>query len=138
MNRTTGTRQASRGVILVATRSALFAEIVGGMISDSGFAPAHWVDAEPVWLSVTRTQPCAVVCDCHAPRDEIERLLEEASARRLPVLLSRSDTGDEFDPVLCRGQRLDRFTFPLTGEAFQATLDGLMRAVPSLEPSVNT
>lgn len=129
MDRTTGPRSGSRGVVLVASRSALFADIVGGMVSDSGFAPAFWAESEPAWLSVTRTQPSIVICDSEAPRSDVQRLLSEASVRGVPVLLSRSPSGNDFEPVLSVGQRVGWFTFPSTRDAFQATLEGLMPAV---------
>lgn len=133
VDRTTGPRSDSRGVVLVASRSALFADIVGGMVSDSGFAPAFWAESEPAWLSITRTQPSIVICDCEAPRSDVQRLLSEASVRRIPVLLSRSQSGNEFEPVLSIGQRVGWFTFPSTRDAFQATLDQLM---PVVSPTI--
>jgi hypothetical protein len=131
--RTTRPPNGSRGIVLVASRSDLFADIVGGMVSDSGFAPAYSVESEPAWLAVTRTHPCIVICDCAAPADDVQRLLAEASVRGVPVLLSRSPTGGEFAPVLSVGQRVGWFTFPSTREAFQATLDGLM---PGVSPRI--
>lgn len=133
MDRTAGSRGGSRGVVLVASRSALFADIVGGMVSDSGFAPAFWAESEPAWLSITRTQPCIVICDCEGPRSDVQRLLSDASVRRVPVLLSRSQRGNEFEPVLSIGQRVGWFAFPSTHDTFQATLDQLM---PVVRPTI--
>lgn len=133
MDRTTGPRSGRRGVVLVASRSALFADIVGGMLSDSGFAPAFWAASEPAWLSITRTQPCIVICDSDAPRTDVQRLLSEASVRRVPVLLSRSQSGNEFEPVLSIGQRVGWFTLPSTRDTFEATLDQLM---PVVSPTI--
>lgn len=133
MDRTIGPRSGSRGVILVASRSASFADIVGGMVSDSGFAPACWAASEPAWLSITRTQPCLVICDCEAPRSDVQRLLSEASVRGVPVLLSRSPSGNDFEPVLSVGQRVGWLTFPSTRDTFQATLDQLM---PTVRPTI--
>jgi len=126
MDRSTGPRAISRGVVLVATRSASFADIVGGMVSDSGYAPVYWAESEPARLPVTRTEPCIVICDCDGPKDDVQRLVTEASARGVPVLLSRSQAGNEFEPILGVGQRVAWFTFPSTREAFKASLDGLM------------
>ena len=133
VDRTIGPRSGSRGVVLVASRSALFADIVGGMVSDSGFTPAFWAESEPAWLSITRTQPCIVICDCEGPRSDVQRLLSDASVRRVPVLLSRSQSGNDFEPVLSIGQRVGWFTFPATRDTFQATLDQLM---PVVRPTI--
>ncbi len=81
-------RAETRGTVLVASSHLLFTDLVGEMVSRCGFSPAYPVGQEAAWLSLTRTQPCIVICDCSAPADGIERLMAEASTRHIPLVLS--------------------------------------------------
>src|SRR6185369_5015193 len=81
-------RTAHRGTILVASNHALFAEVVGDMVTGCGFTPVYVADQESSSLTLTRTQPCVVICDCAAPAAGIAQLIVETSARHIPLVLS--------------------------------------------------
>jgi hypothetical protein len=117
-------RQAT---ILVASGDASFAELVGEMVTCSGFTAAYPERREAAWLALQRTRPRVVVCDCAAPADGIRRLIVEASARRLPLVLS--------DPRVCQtGDARARsllhhvawLTLPISRESFGEMLDALL------------
>ncbi|HEY9226429.1 MAG TPA: hypothetical protein VIP11_07285, partial [Gemmatimonadaceae bacterium] len=119
----------SRGTILVASPSGAFADIIGGMIEYNGFTPAYPAGAESASLSITRTQPCVVICDCDVPADSIRRLIFEASTRRVPLLLAGPLLADapEWRGARARtfGHRVEWLALPVSREDFGATLDSL-------------
>lgn len=81
-------RVAGLGTVLITSTNTAFADAVGAMVVASGFTPAFPKGSEAPWLSVTRTQPCIVICDSDAPVTGIERLIAEASSRRVPLLVA--------------------------------------------------
>jgi hypothetical protein len=83
MDRHEDGRVENRGTILVASTNGLFRDDVGRMVADSGFTPAYPAGFESPWVSVMRTQPRIVICDCDAPIQRVQRLIFEASARRV-------------------------------------------------------
>lgn len=122
-------RVESRGTILVASASRLFADIIGELVVDSGFTPAYPTALEPARLSVARTQPCIVICDCNAPVKSIQRLILEVSARRIPVLLSPPQGEHRADRALTLAHRVGWLTFPISRDAFSSTVDALLSPV---------
>jgi hypothetical protein len=94
-------RVESRGTILVASTNSLFMDDVGRMVADSGFTPAYPAGLESPWVSVMRTQPRVVICDCDGPIQRVQRLIFEASARRVPVAwLTLPVSHDSFGSML--------------------------------------
>jgi len=124
-----GARVESRGTILVASASRLFADIVGEMVADSGFTVACPAASEPAWLAVTRTQPCVVICDCDAPVEHIQRLLVEVSAHRIALLLSAPPAEHNSERALTPAQPVVWLTFPISQDAFCSVLDALLPPV---------
>ena len=130
MDRHAHSRIGNRGTVLVASRDALFLDIVGEMVVDSGFASASPVVSEPAWLTLTRTHPCIVICDCDAPALPTQRLIAEASARGIPLVLSEQGTEQRteqhFEHKLTLVHGVARLTFPVSHEAFCSMLDALL------------
>ena len=123
----------SRGVVLVASKSRVFADIVGAMVADSGYTPAFAVQHEPVWRSVARTRPSVVICDCDGPVQTLERLAAESAMLRIPLLMS----------TLARDSNASRVTqqpgvsilaLPASREEFAAALAAAFRQEPATEP----
>jgi hypothetical protein len=120
----------SRGNILVASVSDSFLSILGHMIGRCGFVPAYCGEDEPASLSLSRTQPRLVVCDGDLPKAAASRLITEATARRIPLLVSPACATPEPDlPVPAGAHQL---AFPLGQMAFGAMLDELVE--PSFRP----
>ncbi len=127
MNWQTNERVEHRGGILVASSHALFADIVGEMVAACGFAPAYFVGQEAAWLALTRTQPCIVICDCSAPADGIQRLIAEAAARHIPLVLSDARMKQRVDEgSLVPPEQVAWLTFPVSRDAFAAMLQALL------------
>ena len=125
-------RLGTRGTILIASNHALFADVVGEMVVDSGFAVAYVVDEEAPWLSLTRTQPCIVICDCAAPAEGIQRLIVEASVRDIPLVLSDARMQRRVDEgSLVLPQRVAWLMFPVSRIAFAGMLDALLSPLPA-------
>ena len=125
-------RLGNRGTILIASNHALFADVVGEMVVDSGFGVAYVVDEEAPWLSLTRTQPCIVICDCAAPAEGIQRLIVEASVRDIPLVLSDARMQRRVDEgSLVLPQRVAWLTFPVSRIAFAGMLDALLSPSPA-------
>jgi len=125
-SQTAGTA-TTRGRILVASSNVMFTDIVGDLVAVCGFTPVYASAHEPSWRSLTRTQPCIVVCDCTPPAEGIERLIVEASARHTPLVLSdtrmqRSTRHDALLPL----QRVAWLTFPIARDAFSAMIETLV------------
>ena len=112
-------RVGNRGTILVASNHAVFADIVGEMVATCGFAPAYSAGQEASWLALTRTQPCIVICDCSAPADGIQRLIVDASARHIPLILSDARMQQRVDEgSLLLPPQVAWLTFPISRDAF--------------------
>lgn len=120
-------RVGNRGTILVASSHAVFADIVGEMVAACGFAPAYSAGQEASWLALTRTQPCIVICDCSAPANGIQRLIVDASARHIPLILSDARMQQRVDDgSLVLPQQVAWLTFPISRVAFAAMLDAML------------
>ena len=115
----------SRGVVLVASDSPVFASIVGDMVVESGFTPTHIAASELAWISVGPLRPCLVICDCEAPAESVHHLFAEV-AGRIPLLLSQSGPKPRIASALKRARRVAWFTFPISRPAFSATLETIM------------
>jgi hypothetical protein len=102
-------RVESRGTILVASTNGLFMDDVGRMVADSGCTAAYSAALESPWVSVMRTQPRVVICDCDAPIQRVQRLIVEASLRRVPIAW---------------------LTLPVSQDAFCSMLDALVPPLP--------
>jgi hypothetical protein len=127
MNWHNNERVENRGTILVASSHAVFADIVGEMVAACGFAPAYSAGQEASWLVLTRTQPCIVICDCSAPADGIQRLIVDASARHIPLVLSDARMHRRVDEgSLVLPSQVAWLTFPISRDAFAAMLDALV------------
>jgi hypothetical protein len=120
-------RNENRGTILIASANHAFVGVVGGMVVDNGFTPAYPADQEAPWLSVTRTQPCIVICDYDAPVDRIQQLVREAWARHVPVLASATE--QFIDAPSLKPKRVVRFRLPVSREEFSSMIDGLLPSV---------
>jgi hypothetical protein len=117
----------TRGTIMVASSNALFTDIVGDMVVSCGFTPAYPVGQAESWLSLTRTQPCIVICDCAAPVEGIHHLISDASAPRIPLVLSDTRMQQRSDePTLPMPRHVAWLTFPVSLEAFSAMLETLL------------
>ena len=119
-------RIRNRGTILVASRNGLFSAIVRAMVVDSGFAPASPVASEPAWLTLTRTQPCIVICDCDAPAATTHALIAEASARGIPLVMSEQHAEHHIERTLTLARGVAWLRFPVSHEAFCVMLDALL------------
>lgn len=120
----------NRGTILVASSHALFTDLVGEMVGRCGFTAAYPAGREPSWLSLTRTQPCVVICDCSAPAEGIQRLITEASARQIPLVLSDARAKQRAEEgSLVLPQQVAWLTFPVTRDAFAALIDTVLQPV---------
>lgn len=118
---------STRGTILVASSNAVFTDVVGDMVTSCGFTPVYSSGHEESWISLARTQPCVVICDCAAPADGIQRLIVEASARHTPLVLSDMRMHQSTDhEALSPSQRLAWLTFPVSRAAFTAMLEMLL------------
>jgi DNA-binding NtrC family response regulator len=118
-------RIRTRGTILVASGNDLFSAIVREMVVDSGFAPAAPAASEPAWLTLTRTQPCIVICDCDAPAATTQALIAEASARGIPLVMSEQHAEHHIERALTLA-RVAWLRFPVSHEAFCVMLDALL------------
>ena len=132
MDRHAHSRSRSRGTVLVASRNTLFLATVSEMVVDSGFASASPVASEPAWLTLMRTHPCIVICDCDAPAVPTQSLIAEASARGIPLILSDQRTDEHIERKLTLVHGVAWLTFPILHEAFCSMLDVLL--TPMVHP----
>jgi hypothetical protein len=127
MSRQHNAREAMCRTVLVASTSDLFLDILGTMIEQGGFRPAFCAQPEPASLSLTRTQPDVVVCDCETLDTATNRLIAETLARGLPLLMTtpRGLSEIELDrlhlPHRARWLRL-----PIGRTAFRTVLEELL------------
>jgi len=113
--------------ILVVSSHALFADIVGDMVTRCGFTPTYPVRLGAPWLGLAVRPPCAIICDCAAPADGIQRLIVEASARHIPLVLSDARMQQRVeDGSMILPQRVAWLTFPMSRDAFAAMLEALL------------
>lgn len=119
--------EANRGTILVASGNALFASIVGEMVAHCGFFPAFPGNDEASRLSLARTQPRILICDCAAPGHGVRRLIADASSRHIPLVLSdlRIPNSDAMRGLVLN-QSVAWLTFPISRSAFGMVLEGLL------------
>ena len=121
-------RAENRGTILVSSSHTLFTDLVGEMVARCGFLPAFPSSGEAPWLSLTRTQPLIVICDCSAPAEGIQQLIVEASSRGIPLVLSDARTKQRAENgSLVLPQRVTWLTFPVSRDSFVALLDEVLR-----------
>jgi hypothetical protein len=114
----------NRGTILLASTNSAWLSVVGAMVVDSGFVPAYPAEGETPWLSMARTHPCIAICDCDVPVERIQRLVLEAWARHVPVLVSA--TGRSTKARSLQPRRVARFRLPVSPDAFSSMLDRLL------------
>jgi len=127
MDRTNDGRRTHRGTILVASSSAMFAELVGEMVARCDFAPAYLAPLDAVGDALRRTRPRIVICDCATPPNGIRRLIVEASARRLPLVLSDPRVSPEGHArTRSLAHAVAWLTFPISYEPFCRMLDALL------------
>jgi hypothetical protein len=117
----------SRASALVVSGSDLFMNIVGDMVADCGLAVVFPLMSEPPWLSMMRTQPSLVICDCDRPAVSLKGVLGEASVRHLPLLMAwPRSRHDHYARGLALPERVAWLTFPVGHDAFRSTIDGLL------------
>ena len=124
-----------RRTVLVASTSDLFLDIVGTMIEQGGFRPAFCAQPEPASLSLTRTRPDLVVCDCEILDAATNWLIAETLANGLPLLMTSPRGLFEID--LDRLHLPDRarwLRFPIGRAAFRAVLEQML-APPRSSPA---
>lgn len=126
----------SRSTVLVASTSDVFLDIVGTMIEQAGFHPAFCIQPEPAPLSLARSRPRLVLCDCEILDHATNRLIAETLARSLPLLMTSPRGLSRVD--LDRLHLPDRarwLHFPIGHAAFRAVLDGIL--APPQHPVVS-
>ena len=126
MSRYRARNRDGRNTILVASGSRVFVEIIGDMVVDCGRALATSAPAEPAWLAVTRTQPALVICDCAGPESDLKRLVAEAVARHIPLLMVGATPESVVPREWPLPDRVARLVFPIARDLFHATIDDLL------------
>jgi hypothetical protein len=121
-------RPRALATVLVASHSSVFVDIVSDMILGCGFAVATAVPAEPPWLSVTRTQPALVICDCGGASDgvNVKPLVVEVIARGLPMLLAVAARDRDATRRSILPARVAWLDLPVDRAALRALMDRLM------------
>lgn len=127
---------ASRGVVLIASKSRVFSDIVGAMIADSGYTPAFAAQHEPVWRSVARTRPSIVICDCDGPVQTLERLAAESATLGIPLLLSTLARDSKSSSAL-QLPGVSILALPASREEFAAALAAAFRSEPAAEAAAS-
>jgi hypothetical protein len=115
--------------ILIVSRSAVFADVLSAMVVAAGFRPSFPAGTESAGLTMTRTQPRLVICDCSNAVDNIQRFLVEVSSRGLPLMLCEPLDVPAIDRELATARRVVWFTLPISRDAFRALIDGLLDPV---------
>jgi len=122
-------RVESLGPVLVASTNTDFAAAMGQMVIEAGFTPGFPARLEGPWLSITRTQPRVVICDCDAPVDRFHRLIAETLSRSVPLIMvhgaERSATSAELAPV----ERVTWLRLPVSPTEFRRIVRALVPAV---------
>lgn len=134
MRRSIDGRMTSRGTVLIDSESTMFLEIMRDMIADCGFTSASPAAAEPPWLSVMRTQPTLVICDCNRVSKKIRYLIVDVLGRRIPLLIAVAPAQHD---AVARGLSLPDhvvcFDFPISRAAFRLMIAGL---IPPAQPAI--
>ena len=113
--------------VLVASTSDLFLDILGTMIEQGGFRPTFCAQPEPALLSLTRTRPDLVVCDCEILDTATNRLIAETLANGLPLLMTSPRGLSEIDlERLHLPDRTRWLRFPIGHAAFSAVLEEML------------
>ena len=115
-------RVSGLGTVLITSTNTVFAETVGAMVAASGFTPAFPKASEVPWLSVTRTQPSVVICDYDAPVSGINRLIAEASARRVPLLVAYTAERQPDKAAFALAEQATWLEFPVSPAEFLSAL----------------
>lgn len=119
-------RVESLGPVLVASTNTDFAAAIGQMVIEAGFTPGFPARFEGPWLSVTRTQPRAVICDVDAPVERIHRLIDEGLSRHVPLIMvhtaERNATSVEATPT----KRVTWLRLPVSPTEFRRMLRALV------------
>jgi hypothetical protein len=115
--------------ILIVSRSAVFADVLSAMVVAAGFRPSFPAGTESVALTMTRTQPRLVICDCSNAVDNIQRFLVEVSSRGLPLMLCEPLDVPAIDRELATARQVVWFRLPIASDAFRALIDGLLDPV---------
>jgi hypothetical protein len=137
MSDSSGQIAAGHRAVLVASRSELFVDMVSEMLLETGFIPVIWDVAEAPWLTIVRVQPCIIICDCDASATDAQRLVIDATARRIPLLLSGTTPNTLGDSAVTLRQRVEWLSFPITTDTFRTVVEALvapMAAVSSEGP----
>ena len=116
----------SLGAVLVASANAGLATTIARMVSESGFTPAFPAEFEGPWLSLARTQPRVVICDADAPVARFDRLIVEASSRRVPLVVTHAADQEAMASRLGPVERVTWLRLPATPSAFRQLLRGLV------------
>lgn len=119
-------RGRQRGTVLIGSGSEAFLGIVGRMVGECAFEVATPAPAEPPWLAVTRTQAVLVICDCTSPVLNVQRLMIEAAARGLPLLLVGSPDERTAVRKWPLPARIAWLALPIALDRFRVTLNGLL------------
>jgi hypothetical protein len=115
--------------ILIVSRSAAFADILAEMVVAAGFRPSVPSGDESVALTMTRTQPRVVICDCSNAVDNIQRFLVEVSSRGLPLMLCEPLDVPAIDREVAATRGVVWFTLPISRDAFRSLIEGLLDPV---------
>jgi hypothetical protein len=126
MSDSSGQIAAGHRAVLVASRSELFVDMVSEMLLETGFIPVIWDVAEAPWLTIVRVQPCVIICDCDASATDAQRLVIDATARRIPLLLSGTTPSTAGDSAVTLRQRVEWLSFPITTDTFRAVVEALV------------
>jgi hypothetical protein len=115
-----------RRTILIASSVSAYAEAVAEMVARAGFVPAFPTTHESPWITVARTQPCVVIFDCEAPVRGLQRLADESSARRVPLVFS--GVTDGVVDITCRHHvaRSVSIERPVSDTSFCAIIDTIV------------
>jgi hypothetical protein len=119
-------RVETLGVILIASANKVFANAIGHLVTEGGFTPSFPVGLEAPWISVTRTQPCVVICDHDAPVKRQRRMIADVSARRVPLLMLHTEEKHTTPPALARVERVTWQRIPVSADELRRLLVSLM------------
>lgn len=122
-------RVESLGPVLVASTNTGFATAIGQMLIEAGFTPRLPARFEGPWLSVTRTQPRVVICDCDAPVEQIPRLIAEASSRRVPLVMVHTAERSATSGGSASAERVTWLRLPVSPTEFRRMLRDLVPPV---------
>lgn len=115
-----------RRVVLIGSASSVFVDIIAEMVRECGFEATQPARAEPPWLSVTRTQPALVICDCARPELNVKRLVVETAAHRLPLLIVAAPEEQAEARTWPLPDHVAWLQFPLARDQFRTTIDDVM------------